>query len=75
MTELEKLAMLEDLMELDEGTLSEDTLLNDINEYDSMTKLSLIVMMQDEFDVELDTDTIKGFKTVGDILAKMIKAE
>ena len=43
MTNKEKLAALEDLMELDEGTLTEDTILEDIDEYDSMTKLALIV--------------------------------
>ena len=45
MTEREKLALLEDIMELDEGDLSVDMALEDIEEYNSMTKLSLIVMM------------------------------
>lgn len=71
MTEREKLALLEDIMELDEGDLSVDMALEDIEEYNSMTKLSLIVMMEDEFDVKLDGDTIKGFQTVGDIVALM----
>ena len=71
MTEREKLALLEDIMELDEGDPSVDMALEDIEEYNSMTKLSLIVMMEDEFDVKLDGDTIKGFQTVGDIVALM----
>ena len=71
MTEREKLALLEDIMELDEGDLSVDMALEDIEEYNSMTKLSLIVMMEDEFDVKLDGDTIKGFQTGGDIVALM----
>lgn len=69
----EKLAMLEDLLEIEEGSLSEETDLDDIEEYDSMTKLSIMVMLEDEFDVKLDGATIKGFKTVGDIVAKMNK--
>ena len=60
MTEREKLALLEDIMELDEGDLSVDMALEDIEEYNSMTKLSLIVRMEDEFDVKLDGDTIKA---------------
>lgn len=73
MTNEEKIAALEDLMELDEGTLTEDTLLEDVDEYDSMTKLSLAVMMEDDFGVKLESETIKGFKTVGDIMKLMVK--
>ena len=68
------MALLEETLEIDEGTLTEDMLLEDVDEYDSMAKLSLIVMMDDEFDVKLTGDMIKGFQTVGDILAVMEKA-
>ena len=74
MTNQEKIALLEETLEIDEGTLTEDTLLEDVDEYDSMAKLSLIVMMDDEFGVKLTRDMIKGFQTVGDILAVMEKA-
>ena len=74
MTNQEKIALLEETLEIDEGTLTEDTLLEDVDEYDSMAKLSLIVMMDDEFEVKLTGDMIKGFRTVGDILAVMEKA-
>ena len=73
MSEREKLALLEDLFELEEGAITPDTKLENIDEYDSMTRLSLIVMMEDEFGVKLDGAAIKGFVTVGDILAKMEK--
>ena len=73
MTEREKLALLEDMMELDEGDLTVDKALDDIDEYDSMAKLSLIVLMEDEFGVKLTGDMIKGFETVGDIVALMNK--
>ena len=73
MTEREKLALLEDMLELDEGDLTVDKALEDVDEYDSMAKLSLIVLMEDEFGVKLTGDVIKGFKTVGDIVALMNK--
>ena len=73
MTEREKLALLEDMMELDEGDLTADKALEDIEEYDSMAKLSLIVLMEDEFDVKLTSDVIKGFHNVGDIISLMTK--
>ena len=53
MTDREKLALLEDMLELDEGDLTLDKALDDIDEYDSMAKLSLIVLMEDEFGVKL----------------------
>lgn len=71
MTVEEKLALLEETLETDEGTLKLDTLLEDVEEYDSMTKLSLIVMMEDEFGVKLNGATIKNFRTVGDIIELM----
>ena len=74
MTNQEKIALLEETLEIDEGTLTEDMLLEAVDEYDSMAKLSLIVMMDDEFEVKLTGDMIKGFQTVGDILAVMEKA-
>ncbi len=73
MTEREKLALLEDMLELDEGDLTMDKALEDIDEYDSMAKLSLIVLMEDEFGVKLTSDMIKGFETIGDIVALMNK--
>ena len=74
MTNQEKIALLEETLEIDEGTLTEDMLLEDVEGYDSMAKLSLIVMMDDEFGVKLTGDMIKGFQTVGDILAVMEEA-
>lgn len=74
MLEKEKLAMLEETLDLEEGTLTADTALADIDEYDSMAKLSLIVLMDDEFGVKLTGDVIKSFETVGDILKLMVKA-
>ena len=43
-------------------------MLSDIEEYDSMAKLSLIVMMDDECGVKLAGDIVKKFQTVADIL-------
>lgn len=68
MTNVEKLHMLEDMLELDEGTLNEELELSDLDEWNSMARLSLIVLMDDEFNKKLSASKIKEFKTVGDIL-------
>lgn len=68
MTNEEKIAMLEDLLELDGGSLKPEMELKDIAEYDSMAKLSLIVMMDEECGKKLTGEDIQSFNTVQDIL-------
>ena len=68
MTQEEKIAMLEDMLELDGKALKPEMNLNDIPEYDSMAKLSLIVMMDDEFGKKLTGEQIREMKTVQDVL-------
>lgn len=68
MTKEEKIALLEDMLELESGALTAETELSSIDEYDSMAKLSLIVLMDDEFSKKLTGEQISAFKTVQDIL-------
>lgn len=71
MTLEEKLALLEETIEAEEGSLQPETNLSDVEEYDSMSKLSIIVMMEDEFGVKLTGETFKQLVTVEDILKLM----
>ncbi len=71
MDKQKKLAILEDMFEMDEGTLKEETRLDDLDEWDSLAKLSLIVLMDDEFEKKLSGLEIKEFVTIGDILNYM----
>ena len=71
MTQEEKIALLEDMLELNKGTLAVNTELSSIEEYDSMAKLSLIVLFDDEFGKKLTGEQIRTFRTVGDIIAFM----
>ena len=64
----EKIAMLEEAFEMDEGSLTPDMQLADIDEFDSIAKLSLIVLMDDEFGKTIKSDDIKALVTVQDIL-------
>lgn len=70
MNQEEKMALLEDLFEVDAGTITADMVLDDFD-WDSMTMLALIVIMKDNFDKSLDGDTLRGFVTVGDVLKEM----
>ena len=68
MTNDEKIRLLEETFELDAFSLNEDTMLDEIDKFDSMTKLSLIVICDEEFGKKLTGEQIRDFKTVKDIL-------
>lgn len=64
----EIIRMIEDMLEVELESLNEDSVLAEIPEYDSMTKLSLIVMCDDEFNKKLTGEQLIEFKTIKDIL-------
>ena len=66
-----KIEKLEDLMDIDSGSLTPDLLLSDIEEWDSLSALSYVVMMKDDFGKKISGDEIRAFKTVQDILNTM----
>ena len=68
MTDEKKLELLADVFECEVDDISADTELTELENWDSMTKLSLIVMMDDECGKTLTSNEIKNFKTVGDIM-------
>lgn len=61
MTVQEKLEVLEDILELDEGTLKVEDSLEDIDEWDSMSKLYLVTYVKKEMQKRLTVDEIKKF--------------
>lgn len=67
MTVQEKLEVLEDILGLDEGTLKVEDSLEDIDEWDSMSKLYLVTYVKKEMQKRLTVDEIKNFETVQDI--------
>ncbi|MDP3928530.1 MAG: phosphopantetheine-binding protein [Bacteroidota bacterium] len=68
MTDQEKISLIEDTLEIEAGTLTPETELAGIEEYDSMAKLSLIVLCDEEFGKKLTGEQIRAFKTVSDII-------
>lgn len=71
MTINEKLNILQDLLDVEQGTLSEDTELDQLNEWDSIASISIIAMFDSLFGKEIKPEEIKGFKIVKDITDKM----
>lgn len=73
MTNEEKIAVLEDLMEVDEGTLTPETLLSNIEEWDSVSFLSFMAMMDEKFGKVVTGSEIKTKETIADLMALMEK--
>lgn len=71
MTNREKIEALEEVLDCEEGTLQEETELEQVEEWDSMTKLSLSAYMKKEYGHVLSLKEFEEFITVGDIMRKM----
>lgn len=71
----EKLKSLEEIMELDDGTLQPDMELSEIEEWDSLSALSFVVLLGDEFNKKISGKAIRAFQTVQDMLDVMESEE
>ncbi|MDM8109282.1 acyl carrier protein [Phascolarctobacterium faecium] len=67
----EKLALIEEVLDVEEGSLSPETELADVDEWDSIAALSLIVMLDEKFEKTVSGAQIKALETVTDILTYM----
>jgi acyl carrier protein len=63
----EKIVLLEELMDLEDGTLEASSELEEFEEWDSLSKLSLMAAAKKEFGKKLTVEEMNMFKTVQDI--------
>lgn len=71
MTIKEKLNCLEELFDIEKDTLSEETELDEISQWDSMAAIALIAMFDDKFGKVITPVEVKGFKNIKDIIDQM----
>ena len=71
MSDQEKIELVAEALELEASEITLDTELANLAEYDSMAKLSIIVLVDEEFDKTLKGEEIAQFKTIGDIVKYM----
>ena len=55
----------------DASLIKSETIFRDLDEWDSLTALSLIAMVDDEYSIKLTGDDIKSSITVNDIFEKV----
>lgn len=66
-----KLELLEEIFDMESGELKPEMELDKIGCWDSMAKLSFIVLMSDEYGKKISGDEIKKIKTINDMLTIM----
>ncbi len=71
MTLEEKLALLEETIEAEEGTLKPEMVLDDVEEYNSLTSLGVVIMLEDDFGKKVSGADMRKLKTVQDLLDLM----
>ena len=67
----EKLALIEELLDVETGSLTPETLLAEVDEWDSIAALSLVVMLDEKFEKTVSGVQIKALARVNDILDYM----
>ena len=67
----EKLALLEEMLEIDAESLMPETVLKELDNWDSLAMISLIALLDEKFNKKVPGKTIKGFQTVQDIINNM----
>jgi acyl carrier protein len=67
----EKLNILSELLNMDPDTLTEDTELEQLDEWDSIASISTIAMIDSIFGKVITPEEVKEFKTIKDITDKM----
>ena len=71
MNSQEKLALIEEVLDVETGGLTPETLLAEVGEWDSIAALSLVVMLDEKFEKTVSGVQIKALASVNDILDYM----
>ncbi len=64
----EILELLEEVMDIEEGVLTPESELAEVDEWDSLSKLALMAEVKKRVNRRLSTEEILNFKTVQDII-------
>ena len=71
MTEQEKIELLEEIMDVEPGTLHLEDVLEDFDEWDSLAALAYITTMDEKFKKTIKGSEIKAFVKVLDAIQPM----
>jgi len=67
------LELLKETFEIEDQELEMNDKFRDYDEWDSLTHLSLIAMLDEEYDVQIEDDEFTQLETVEDLYQKTVK--
>ena len=73
MEEQKVIERIAEALEISPETISAESVLDELEEYDSMGKLSIIVILDEEYDKTLSGEEMSTFKTINDIISFALK--
>ncbi|MEK4629450.1 MAG: acyl carrier protein [Solibacillus sp.] len=65
------IALCEDILELKEGTLTMDTRLDNIEEWDSLTRMDLVSYCEEKFNAKLPIEIFQDTEIFQDVIDKV----
>ena len=71
MTKQEKIEALADILEMDESDITDDLVLDECETWDSIAVLSVISIINEQFNRFPHAEEIKEYRTVGDLMGAM----
>jgi acyl carrier protein len=67
------LAQIKEVLEIDNREILLSDIFRDFDEWDSLSRLSLIAMLDDEYEVEIEEEMFKTLITIGDLYNEVTK--
>ncbi|MFZ2889153.1 acyl carrier protein [Sulfuricurvum sp.] len=69
MTKQDLITEIEDILQVDEGSLNEETALASLEDWDSLAFISIIALFDKKLSKKVSLDELKQCQSVGDIIA------
>ena len=69
--EAKYLQMFKEVLEIEDKEISLNDEFREYDEWDSLAYLSVIAMLDDEFEIVIETEDFKKIRTVGDLLKEV----
>jgi len=60
-------------LEIEDAQLTSETIFRELEQWDSLAYLSVIAMIDEEFDVQIEGAKFKELKTIGDLVNEIVK--
>ena len=60
-------------LEIEDAQLTSETIFRDLEQWDSLAYLSVIAMIDEEFDIQIEGAEFKELKTIGDLIEEIVK--